>query len=214
MATGGESAGHGKPKCGAKKKQGPGQCTRPAGWGTDHPGIGCCKFHGGSTPNHRRSAQLEQARIECNTLGIQVEVSAEESLIRAVWEAEGNLAFYRAQVQQLAADAAVPADGLLQPKMGAAGKDGDLYTVELIAHPLVTLYHEAEERRHRVSSSVAKLGIEERRVRLAEKDATRILSAQVATLKAMGLGDRLEEFRREFVARLQSGPVPASLGAR
>ena len=29
-----------------------------AGWGTDHPGIGSCKFHGGSTPNHRTAAAL------------------------------------------------------------------------------------------------------------------------------------------------------------
>ena len=39
-----------KPKCGRKKKQGPGHCARPAGWGTDHPGEGPCKLHGGKTP--------------------------------------------------------------------------------------------------------------------------------------------------------------------
>lgn len=38
--------------CGGKKR-GPegGSCTRPAGWGTPHVGIGRCKLHGGSTPN-------------------------------------------------------------------------------------------------------------------------------------------------------------------
>lgn len=35
--------------CGAKKKQPPhGPCTKTAGWGTDHPGLGKCKLHGGS----------------------------------------------------------------------------------------------------------------------------------------------------------------------
>ena len=38
------------PKCGAKKKQGPGRCTQRAGWGTDHVGQGKCKLHGGATP--------------------------------------------------------------------------------------------------------------------------------------------------------------------
>jgi hypothetical protein len=34
--------------CHARKRQGAGLCTRPAGWGTPHPGIGRCKLHGGS----------------------------------------------------------------------------------------------------------------------------------------------------------------------
>lgn len=33
-------------------------CLLKAGWGTDHPGAGNCKYHTGSTPNGRRSAQL------------------------------------------------------------------------------------------------------------------------------------------------------------
>ena len=42
-------------KCGAKTKgkRNPrkGQpCRKPAGWGTDHPGEGRCKYHGGATP--------------------------------------------------------------------------------------------------------------------------------------------------------------------
>ena len=35
--------------CGRTKRDGSGDpCTRPAGWGTDHPGEGACKFHGGN----------------------------------------------------------------------------------------------------------------------------------------------------------------------
>jgi hypothetical protein len=33
-------------KCGAKNRSG-NPCRRPAGWGTDHPGSGRCKLHGG-----------------------------------------------------------------------------------------------------------------------------------------------------------------------
>lgn len=33
-------------KCGAKNRAGT-PCNRPAGWGTDHPGEGRCKLHGG-----------------------------------------------------------------------------------------------------------------------------------------------------------------------
>lgn len=48
----GSAKNHGKAYdiCGAKKKQNGGHCTRPAGWGTDHPGFGKCKLHGGCSP--------------------------------------------------------------------------------------------------------------------------------------------------------------------
>ncbi len=42
--------------CGARRRQGEGLCRRPAGWGTDHVGVGHCKLHGGSTKSHRTKA--------------------------------------------------------------------------------------------------------------------------------------------------------------
>lgn len=36
-------------QCGAKTRNGS-QCSRPAGWGTHHVGIGVCKLHGGASP--------------------------------------------------------------------------------------------------------------------------------------------------------------------
>lgn len=49
--------------CGARRKQGEGTCTRPAGWGTPHVGIGRCKLHGGCSPNH-----IEHAKAQLRTL--------------------------------------------------------------------------------------------------------------------------------------------------
>lgn len=50
--------------CGARKKQGPGLCARPAGWGTDHPGEGRCKLHGGATPvKHGRYSALRREAL-------------------------------------------------------------------------------------------------------------------------------------------------------
>lgn len=37
-------------RCGATAKRTRQPCQRPAGWGTDHPGLGRCKLHGGATP--------------------------------------------------------------------------------------------------------------------------------------------------------------------
>jgi len=47
--------------CGAKKRQGEGNCARPAGWGTDHVGFKQCKLHGGSTTNGGKAAEKERA---------------------------------------------------------------------------------------------------------------------------------------------------------
>jgi len=48
---GGNSTWSKKPKCGAKTRAGGGHpCGRMAGHGTNHLGMGRCKYHGGSTP--------------------------------------------------------------------------------------------------------------------------------------------------------------------
>jgi len=39
------------PICGATARSTGQPCRRPAGWGTNHPGAGRCKLHGGATPS-------------------------------------------------------------------------------------------------------------------------------------------------------------------
>lgn len=51
------------PKCGAKNRQGK-PCQQAAGWGTDHPGKGRCKLHGGaSRVKHGRYSTIQRPRI-------------------------------------------------------------------------------------------------------------------------------------------------------
>ena len=87
-------------KCGANGRSGK-PCARPAGWGTDHPGVGRCKLHLGSTAKHRKAASTELAKRECATLGIPVETTEAEALLHEVREAKGNTIFYTALIQQL-----------------------------------------------------------------------------------------------------------------
>jgi hypothetical protein len=47
--------------CGAKKKRG-GLCGRPAGWGTDHPGTGKCKLHGGRSTGPKDKAKASASQ--------------------------------------------------------------------------------------------------------------------------------------------------------
>jgi hypothetical protein len=60
MEPSSRGVGHGAVLCGARKRQGEGTCGQAAGWGTDHPGDGPCKLHGGNTRNHRTAAAARQ----------------------------------------------------------------------------------------------------------------------------------------------------------
>lgn len=50
-------------RCGAKTREG-GECKLKAGQGTEHPGYGRCKYHGGNTPAHKAAAAREAATAE------------------------------------------------------------------------------------------------------------------------------------------------------
>jgi hypothetical protein len=200
-------------------------CKQRAGHGTKHPGVGRCKRHGGSTPNHERSASVEIARRECVALGIPIETDPAEALMGELWEASGNVAFYRQLVQQLPTH---PTRGEYFPpdedepkghwEPGETGVYGPTYHVSGIAtgeakpHILVVLYNQERDRLRAVCEAMLRANVEERRVRMAEADAAKILQAQVGALVALGLGDRLEEFRVAFVNALRAGE-PAALSA-
>ena len=201
-------------------------CTQPAGWGTDHVGIGRCKRHGGSTPTHARGAQLELARRACDKLGIPIEVDPIEAILREVWESAGNVEFYRVLVQQLPThpepDEIVGTNEKGSPiyERGQAGIYGRPYHVSGIptgeAKPniLVQLYN--DERKHlvEVAATAVRLGIEKRRVDLEENRATEVFRAVTLALTAMGMESRFDEFREHFASALSIGrSVPASIGS-
>ena len=192
-------ARHGPDKdiCGAQRANQPEGvvCQNVAGERTDHLGIGRCYRHGGATESHNKSAQLELARRECDKLGIEVEIDPAEALIRAVWRAQGNLMFYEAQVALL--------DDVITSETGPGG------AFKRTPHPMVVLYHEAEKWVANVAASALRAGVEERRLRMAERDSAQIIQAQVAALTALGLGDRLDDFRHAFLTALDSTPIPA-----
>jgi hypothetical protein len=55
--------GQPKKRCAAKNRRGK-LCAKGAGWGTDHPGHGRCKLHGGASPiKHGRFSRIARARL-------------------------------------------------------------------------------------------------------------------------------------------------------
>lgn len=201
-------------------------CKQPAGYRTPHLGTGRCYRHGGSTPSHVKSGQIELARRECDRLGIPIEIDPTEALLREVWETAGNVEFYRMLVQQLPThpedDEITGYTDDMKPiyKRGEPGIYGRTYhqsgipTGESKRHILVQMYE--DERKHLVdvASAAVRLGIEKRRVDLEENRAIEVFRAVTQALTAMGLGERFDEFRGLFASALASGrPISVSIGA-
>ncbi len=143
-------AGHGYVTCGARKRQGDGTCTRPAGWGTDHAGTGTCKLHLGATANHRAAAdhaqQVSALAKARETFGIALDVEPGDALLGLVRTSSGLCTWYSSRIEQLTG-----------------------VTMGDKSHPLVAMF--LDERKHlsAVAKAALDAGIAERRVRLEEE---------------------------------------------
>lgn len=163
-------------KCGAKKRQsrGGGTCKMHAGYGTDHPGVGKCKFHMGSTPAVRTSAYIEIARRAVVTYGLSREIDPRDALLEEVWRTAGAVDWLSKKVAELKDEEVVW--GVTEVKQ-STGKDGNSVTESAELNVWVQLYQ--KERRHlvEVSRIAISAGIEERRVRIAEQQGQLLADA-------------------------------------
>ena len=130
--------------CGARKKNGE-TCRAFAGQGTDHLGIGRCKFHGGSTRNHRLRATVVQAQRDMIKFGAAFEIHPHEALLRMLHLAAGHVAWLRVEIGEL--------DDL-------SGDEGRILT---------TLYGEERDRVAKVAKACLDAGVAERQVAIAEQ---------------------------------------------
>jgi hypothetical protein len=168
--------------CGATNRQGK-VCGLGRGSGTDHPGVGRCKHHGGSTPAGRKFAQRQQLAATLEALAIPAEGDPLEVLQAAVEAAHGVLLASRELV-----------------KVGA----NDMK---------IKLYLDGIERAARVAKSAAEAINLEELVRIREREADLLEAALMRTLERSGMGTRkradfLDAFREELRAAL---PTAAEL---
>jgi len=228
--------GKAKRVCGAVKKHGRVEgheprcectgcrCQRPAGERTNHLGIGSCYRHGGSTETHVVAAQKEILQVAAARLGVPLDVDAGEALIGLVREAAGNVEFYRRLIQELPThpepdDLDFDEDGKPHLSQGKTGIYGRTYHVSGIptgeAKPnvLLALYNDERDRLKAYVVEALKAGVDERRLRLAEADATELFAGMMAAVKAAKLTPaQIEVFRRELADRLRATRPVAALG--
>lgn len=195
--------GHDRNVCRAKKhnKQRPGAktgknplydangnelCTRPAGWGTEHPGHGPCKLHGGSTTTHVTAGVTAMATAAVATFGLPREVDPRDALLEEVYRTAGAVDWLHQQVRTLDPDAVIWGKSEEVEKQA-----GEFPGVDVTHRAAVNVWVELwqKERAHlvKVAKEAISCGIEERRVRLAEQQGAMLAGAIKAILGDLDL---------------------------
>jgi hypothetical protein len=131
------------PLCGAKKRNGE-KCRAYAGQGTDHYGVGRCKFHLGATKNHNTKAIVQEAQRRMVKFGDPIKVHPTEALLAMLHLSSGHVAWLREEISAL----------------------DDIGTFE--GQVIVNLYAEERDRVARVAKACLDSGVAERQVKLAE----------------------------------------------
>lgn len=176
-------------------KSGRPPCRHWKGFRTNHPGIGACFLHGGNSPPHVISAEREMARRAVQTLGLPVDISPQEALLREVHRTAGHVEF----LGQIVAN--MPQEELTwgqeSKTEGIAHTGKRVLSEEFRARPSIWYRMYQEERRHlvEVCRTAIACGIAEREVRLREAQARLVARAMVGALRDLGHDPEATEVR-------------------
>lgn len=174
--TAAATAGGRDDHCGGAKRDGSGTtCTLAAGWGTDHVGFGRCKLHGGSTGTHRKGAQLRAVEADAQAL------LAREGL-SAVGDPVGKIAELAAEADAMRGALAARVNALTVLRFTDA-KGAEQLRSE------VALYERALDRTQRFCEALARLGYEDRTVRVRERQVDVLVAVIRGALERAGLGE-------------------------
>lgn len=193
-------------RCGAKNRNSDKPCKMAAGWGTDHPGFGQCRYHAGSTPNGVMSAVKEEL-TERVVMGVQVDITPQEALLVCVRIAAGEVAYATMKVQELAEEEAV--GPVVDRKVRTVRIEQDGEEIELpleeitykgaSPHIWIQVRGQALDRLARYSKMAIDAGVAERSVALAEETGKAV---QEALTKLTHLLDLTPSQRKRVPAAL------------
>lgn len=177
--------------CGARKTDGSGEtCRHAAGWGTPYS-HGPCRKHGGNTRNHKVAAQRREAEQAVATYGLPRDVDPHDALLEEVHRTAGHVAWLGGLVAEL--------DRGELTQFVPVGEGGG----KVEASVWVELYQRERDHLRKVAADAIRAGVEERRVRLAEREATVVVEAVARALddERAALTDGQQAALREAVAR-------------
>lgn len=155
-----------------------GLCQREAGWGTDHVGIGRCKFHGGCSPQSEKAAARIIVAREWAAFGEPIDVTPAEAIEALIRSEAQNVAWLSDVVVRLRTEndydpvsdlGSGMCSGLLEWDVG---KDQTKWRKPAV---WVEMLERSRERLFSWSATALKLGLDERRVRVAEAEAAMLV---------------------------------------
>lgn len=178
-------------KCGAKKRSGSGLCGRPAGWGTGHLGFGRCKLHGGASPNGETNGKRLAAESAVAMYGLPRAIDPHAALLEELHRTAGHVAWLAQKIADF------ETDGELKQYAAAGTFESDSDGVDralVWEKPAVwvEMYHRERVHFAKVAKTCVSLGIEERRVHLAEQQGQLIAQVLRGVLTELGVIDRPE----------------------
>lgn len=181
----------GKPLCGAMKTDGSGTCTLGAGWQTDHPGHGRCKWHGGASPSGSKAGKRAAAESAVATYGLPIEVDPADALLDEVARSFGHVHYLLAKVRETDPDRLVW--GRTEKVFRDSGEFPGVDTTEAAKpNAWLELYMRERDYLRRVCVDVLKAGVDERRLRMAEEDQRQTAEFMRRVVKAFGIPDTPE----------------------
>lgn len=147
-------------------------CLRQAGYGTDHPGSGRCKFHTGST----RSGKLAAAREQMNGMAVARSVTPSQAIQAALSLSAGHLAYTTEQVSQLSDD-----------ELFAMVVNRETGIPQIVENYWMTLQKEAMKDVARFAKLAHDMGISERGMNLKEMQTQMMAQMLQGVLGELGL---------------------------
>lgn len=178
----------GDERCGATTKQLT-KCKLPRGFGTDHEGIGYCKYHGGTTINHRKAAVRQEAII----MGAPLDINPLDAMIWCIRITAGEVKWLSEKIAELDDTEAISENQIL----------GDMF------HLYIRERADRVERLTSYSEKSIKLNLTERAIKLQEQYGQMI----AALLKGILLDLQLTKEQREqapFIVARWLGKVEAT----
>ncbi len=169
--------------CGARSKRTHAPCRMGKGQRTDHPSVGKCWLHGGRSPNGRSFATKQAAMNVLAKLEIPSSVDPVASLFEAV-----RIAAWREE-------------GLRIVLLGRRRLAGEDHLGDEREDVISEMHDRALKRRAEVAAMAIHAGLDERIVRLAERQGEVIHRVLTAALDAAGVSGDARTKAEEAVIR-------------
>lgn len=182
----------GEPACGAVMERG-GTCPRPAGFGTDHPGTGCCKRHGGQYPSHLKTAGSNELKTLLEEPDADIDPAT--ALLWCVSLAAQEVRWVREQL------AKVTEPTHLAPVGNLGGPSGGYVGMQEEFDIWIQAQTHAVDRLARYCKMALDAGVAERMVRMAEKLGDLIAPLLQGVLSDLQLSPEQQAKAPEVVGR-------------